>query len=73
VTPSENRSLWKGPTLMDDICDGCERSVAPRFPYQEPPDLCESCAADFYRELRAGHVTDWGGNVLRLDEESHVA
>jgi hypothetical protein len=55
--------------VSDELCDGCGRSVIARFPDdQDPPDLCDSCNADFYRELRAGHVTDWGGNVLILDE-----
>jgi hypothetical protein len=55
--------------MVDECCDGCGRSVVTRLPdEQDPPDLCESCQADFLRELRAGHVADWLGNPLALDE-----
>ena len=53
----------------DPRCEGCGRSLVTRFGSGElPPAECPSCEADFYRDAKAGKLTDEDGNVWRFTQ-----
>lgn len=41
---------------VDDRCEACGCSVAPRFPNDLPPAFCQACDDEFQLCLRTGHV-----------------
>ena len=49
--------MRRGATVrIDDCCEACGRSVVEQRPGDALPAYCDSCEADFRRELKAGHV-----------------